>query len=98
MVLLRFGPLVNSLEWWNKADDFKNAGFYVDYIDGPVLPQNVSESEFKTAQRIVEELINKFEEFVSFIKQEDMEVTKALVDSLNKGLTGYEKHLKEKKV
>lgn len=98
IIILPFGSLVNSMEWWDKADGYKNAGFYVDYFNGPVVPQDVSEQEFKTALRTVEELINKFEEFMSFIKQEDAEVANVLVASLNKGLTEYENHLKQREV
>ncbi|MBI9065331.1 MAG: hypothetical protein JEZ14_25330 [Marinilabiliaceae bacterium] len=55
-------PIMNldkNLEWWEKADYYKNRGLYVDFKDHLLLPEDITEGECDLSREIVKKLLER---------------------------------------
>lgn len=72
-----------NMEWWSDADDFKNRGFYVDFKDAVISPLTVTESEFKRATKVVDDMLTSLRFIHS--KFDDKHLVKDVVKLINEG-------------
>lgn len=50
----------DDLGWWEKANDYKNEGFYVDYFNGVKSPSSVTVEDYEIAKVKVKDLTQRF--------------------------------------
>lgn len=63
--------LKKEKKWWNKANQKKNRGFYVDYQNKKwKLPEDISQSEYLESKQIVEKMIFPFTLFNQFSEED----------------------------
>lgn len=52
-------------KWWNKANQLKNSGFYVDYKGEWLLPQNITKEDFDVSQTKVYNVLSLLQKICS---------------------------------
>jgi hypothetical protein len=65
--------LGHDVLWWGKANDFKNKGFYVEYRDDLLLPQNISQETYQEVKRKSEKVKTQMEIVELLIKREKIQ-------------------------
>ncbi|MBK0403069.1 AbiV family abortive infection protein [Adhaeribacter sp. BT258] len=89
IVLDGLGETRSDLDWWDSANEFKNAGLYVDYKEQLLLPKIISESDYSLAKIKVKDFTKRFSLFHIFLDRAPIKERKALIKDLNDGINLY---------
>jgi len=86
-------PIVNmgfNIDWWDKADYYKNRGFYVDYMNELNIPNNITQQDVQIAIPVIRELKKRYRILrIMFAKLPNEEI-ESFVNQLNEGISLYE--------
>jgi AbiV family abortive infection protein len=77
----------DNIEWWSKADQVKNHGFCVEFGDGLLRPQDVSQEAYERAHVTFSEALHSLRIFHERLVDQDQ--GRVLVKLLNDGLKVY---------
>nr|WP_319399006.1 AbiV family abortive infection protein [uncultured Carboxylicivirga sp.] len=90
-------PLKNldvNVEWWSNANTFKNRGFYVDYREQLLLPQDITEDECSLSKNIVSELYERITSIIDYFEKLPNGEKKTIIKLINQGLQKYQQEQK----
>ncbi len=81
--------LLPALKWWEKADERKKAGFYVDFLEGGwASPSLIKKEDYLQSLEIAQKVIRIIKEGLKFIEslsnEERLEIAKEVKKRYNK--------------
>jgi len=84
-----FQQISESYNWWEKADEYKKRGFYVDYNNRLQTPNDFIIKDYEKAEMVVNRLIKNYRILNIIFNRLSIEVRKDLVDTFNNGIKLY---------
>ena len=78
-----------NLNWWSKADDYKNRGLYVDYRDELKTPNQITKEECESGKEKAEKLYERIRVVKITFEHQSTEEQKQIISDANKGITTY---------
>ena len=78
--------IVESLEWWEHADEWKNRGLYVDYNNILQTPNDFGKMDYERAESAVKRLIRNYRIINIIFNRSPINVRKELADTFNNGI------------
>lgn len=90
--LQTFQQISESYNWWEKADEYKKRGFYVDYNNKLQTPNDFIKKDYVQAENVVKRLISSYRILNIVFNRSPAELRKQLVDTFNSGIRIYNKN------
>lgn len=76
--------MAQQIQFWIGADDFKMEGFYVDYEDKVLTPQDVREIDYKNVFSITEDFKNDCDFIINYLESLSKTEIEVLLEVLEK--------------
>ena len=86
-----------NLDWWERADQIKQNGFYVNYIDELINPKDLDKKQYDEAKTVVSRLKRSYR-ILNIIFSRYPKYKPTLVGVLNQGILEYNKRLNKKNI
>lgn len=87
-----FQQISESYNWWEKADEYKKRGLYVDYNNKLQTPNDFIVKDYIQAGNVVKRLIRSYRIMNIIFNRLPNNVQKELVVTFNSGIKLYNKH------
>jgi AbiV family abortive infection protein len=81
--------IAESIDWWGKADYFKNRGFYVDFDDKLLTPDDFKKNDYEQALLVVSRLKKSYRILNIAFKRMSTKQRNELIIDLNQGIKLY---------
>ena len=81
--------IAESIDWWGKADYFKNRGFYVDFDDKLLTPDDFEKNDYVKALLVVTQLKRSYRKLNIAFNRMSTKRRNELVIDLNQGIKLY---------
>lgn len=75
-----------NIDWWEKADDLKKRGLYVDFENEILLPQSLTYDDYREALDRVNELIANCKKMTQFVSSVSPEKKLEYISKINESL------------
>jgi AbiV family abortive infection protein len=81
-----FSKMVDNVEWWDKADDYKKRGIYVDFNGELLLPSSITKDEYEAGCNIVTDLLNSCGSIKVAFERMDDKALNTTISNINSGI------------
>jgi AbiV family abortive infection protein len=81
-----FSKMMDNVEWWDKADDYKKRGIYVDFKGELLLPSSITKDEYEAGSKIVTDLLNSCRGIKAAFENMSDKILKGTITDINSGI------------